>query len=90
MQRMDGNTCLMTGATSGIGKATAKGLAEFGGTIVIVGRDREKGESVRKEIIDSTGNKNVHLLVADLSLQSSIRNLVKELKNRFDRSDIFC
>lgn len=88
MKKMNGKICLITGATSGIGKETAKGLAELGATIVMVGRDREKGEEVKKEIIETTGNKNIHLLIADLSLQKSIKNLAHSFKERFTHLDV--
>lgn len=85
---MDGKLCLVTGATSGIGRATAKGLAELGAHVLIVGRDKSKCVAVRDEIVKSTGNKNVYILTADLSLQRSIRELAEEFKNRFDRLDV--
>jgi NAD(P)-dependent dehydrogenase (short-subunit alcohol dehydrogenase family) len=67
--------CLITGANSGIGKATALGLAKLGATVVMVCRDPDKGQSARAEIIAATDNKAVDLMLADLSSQASIPNL---------------
>ena len=80
---MEGRICLLTGANSGIGKETAKALAEMNATVVIVCRDKERGENAQKEIIEQTGNKNVDLLLCDLSSQEAIRKLVSEFKNKY-------
>jgi len=85
---MNKKICLITGATSGIGRAVAKGIAELGYTVVMVCRDPNKGDSVKKEIIDATGNNEIFLLTADLSLQKSIRKLVDEFKKKFNRLDV--
>ena len=60
---MEGKICLITGANSGIGKATAIGLAELNATVVMLCRDQERGEIAQKEIIELTGNENVDLLL---------------------------
>ncbi|HDZ18510.1 MAG TPA: SDR family oxidoreductase [archaeon] len=80
---MKGKICIITGANSGIGKATAIALAEMGATIVMVCREKETGESAQKEIIELTGNKNVDLLLCDLSSQKEIRELVSNFKNKY-------
>jgi short-subunit dehydrogenase len=61
--------CMITGATNGIGKAAALALARLGGALVIVGRDQQRGEQTRAEIVERTGNRNVELLLADFSSQ---------------------
>ena len=73
---------LVTGATSGIGKAIAIGLAQQGATVVLVGRDRRKGEAVKAEIAAVTGNTALDLLLADLSSQQAIRHLAQEFQQR--------
>ncbi|MFX0106459.1 MAG: SDR family oxidoreductase [Candidatus Hodarchaeota archaeon] len=80
---MQGKTCLITGANSGIGKATVKGLAEMNATIIMLCRDKERGENAQKEIIEQTGNKNVDLLLCDLSSQKAIHSFVSEFKNNY-------
>jgi|SRR5579875_408104 NAD(P)-dependent dehydrogenase (short-subunit alcohol dehydrogenase family) len=72
---MRGKVCLITGATSGIGKITARGLARQGATVVLVARNRAKGEDTVREIRATSHNPNVELLLADLSSQDSIRQL---------------
>ena len=64
---MQGKICLVTGANSGIGKATALGLAEMGAVVVMVCRDRARGVAARDEIQTASGNDSVELLVADLA-----------------------
>ena len=69
---MQGKVCMVTGATSGIGKATALGLAQMGATVVMVSRDRARGEAAQSEIKTKSGNNAVDLLQAYLSSQQSI------------------
>jgi NAD(P)-dependent dehydrogenase (short-subunit alcohol dehydrogenase family) len=88
MVDMKDKVILITGATSGIGKSAGFGLAKTGAVVVIVARDKNKGEKVRQEIIEQSGNKNIHLLVSDLSLMRSVRGLAEEFKNKFDRLDV--
>jgi NAD(P)-dependent dehydrogenase (short-subunit alcohol dehydrogenase family) len=80
---MQGKTCLVTGATSGIGKATALGLARQGATVVIVGRSQARGEAARQEIQAASGNSSVDLLLADLSSQESVRQLAATFMERY-------
>ncbi len=77
-QVMNGRTCLITGATSGIGRATAIELARRGATLVLVARDRGRGEDTVREIRERTDNREVTLMLADLSSQQSIRELARE------------
>jgi NAD(P)-dependent dehydrogenase (short-subunit alcohol dehydrogenase family) len=79
---------LIIGATAGIGKETALGIAKTGATTVLVGRDKTKGEAVVNEIKEKTNNENVGLLVADLFSIAEIRKLADEFKNKYDRLDI--
>ncbi len=74
---------LITGGTSGVGNAIAKGIAKSGAGVVIVSRTQAKGESAIKELIEWSGNKNIDYLVADLSLQYSIKKLSEDFKNRY-------
>lgn len=82
---LQGRVALVTGATSGIGKATAMGLARMGAHVVLVARDRAKGEATRAEIVAQTGNGAVDLLLADLSSQASVRQLAADIKAKYDR-----
>jgi len=81
---MHGRLCVVTGASSGIGRETACGLAALGARVVLVSRDRDRGERARTEIIDSTGNRKVDLLLCDLASQAQVRRLAGELLDRYD------
>ena len=81
--RMQGKICIVTGANSGIGKATALALAQRGATVVMVCRDRARGEQARSEITTNSRNTAVDLLQADLSSQQSIRQLVETFKQHY-------
>ncbi len=76
-------TVVITGATSGIGRAAAEEMAASGWTVVLVARDGERGETARSEIADATGNSRVHLELCDLSSQAQIRSLADRLLTRF-------
>ena len=85
---MAGRVCIVTGGTSGIGKATALGLAKLNATLVIVGRDKKRGESALEDIRSKSGNNNVNLMLAEFSSQQSIRQLAQELKSNYKRLDV--
>jgi NAD(P)-dependent dehydrogenase (short-subunit alcohol dehydrogenase family) len=81
--RMQGKVCLITGATSGIGKATALGLARQGATVVIVARNQAKAEATLQEIRALSGNPRAELLLADLSAPASVRQLATTFGKQF-------
>jgi NAD(P)-dependent dehydrogenase (short-subunit alcohol dehydrogenase family) len=82
---LNGKTCIVTGATSGIGKATALELARMGGTIVLICRNRQKGEEAVREIQEITQNTAIDLLIADLSSQQQIRAVAAEFTRKYER-----
>jgi retinol dehydrogenase-14 len=84
----DKKVCLITGATSGIGKAAGFSLARQGMSIIMVSRNKEKGESIRAAIAENTRNENIHLAVADLSSQQDIRKLASDIKSKYTKLDI--
>lgn len=71
-----GRTCMITGATSGIGRAAALELARMGAELVLVCRDRARADVVVAEIRTMTGNRTVEVMLADLSSQQAVRQLV--------------
>ena len=85
---MHGQVCLITGATSGIGRVTAEALARLGATLVLVGRSPEKTAQTVAAIKAATGNSNVEGLLADLSVQSQVRALAAQLLARYSRLDV--
>jgi len=84
MVDMTDKTCLITGGNSGIGKATALGLARMGATVVIVSRDKERGEAALADIIAKSGSRNLELMLADMSSQDSVRRLASDFKARHE------
>jgi NAD(P)-dependent dehydrogenase (short-subunit alcohol dehydrogenase family) len=85
---MRGKTCLVTGATSGIGKATALGLARTGATVVLLCRNRAKAEAVARELQVLTENNSIDLLIADLSSQREIHAAAAEITRKYERLDV--
>jgi retinol dehydrogenase-12 len=83
-----GTTCLVTGATSGIGKATAGRLAELGATVITVARDRARGEQAAAELRRRAPRARVEVLTADLSHLGQVRALAAQVQDRHDRLDV--
>ncbi len=82
---MDERICLITGATSGIGRVTARELARRGMRVVLIGRDAARAEATAAAITAETGNPVVEYLVADLSSQAQVRDLADAYRQRHDR-----
>jgi NAD(P)-dependent dehydrogenase (short-subunit alcohol dehydrogenase family) len=85
---MQGKTCLVTGATSGIGKATAEALARAGATVLIAARDESRGQATAEEIRRAAPQGSVEVLVADLAVQEDVRRLAAQVIERHDRLDV--
>ncbi len=88
MTDMNGKVCLVTGATDGIGKVSARVLAEKGAKVIIVGRNPEKSATVLAELKSSSGNENIDLLMADLAVMQEVRDLAEQVISHYDRLDI--
>jgi retinol dehydrogenase 14 len=84
---MAGRTVLVTGATGGIGRATALGLAALGAHLAITGRDRGSTQGAAGEV-RAAGGGQVEVFVADLSAQSQVRRLAEEALQRLSRIDV--
>lgn len=78
-----GQVMIVTGANSGIGYHTAKGLAEQGATVVMVVRNMEKGEVAMAEIKAATGCESMYLMHCDVSDMTSVDRFTKQFKDRF-------
>ena len=85
---MHGKVCVLTGGTSGIGRETAVALAALGARLALICRDRQRGEETVAEIAARTGNRDVEVRVADLSLQRDVRRVAAELLARHPRIDV--
>jgi NAD(P)-dependent dehydrogenase (short-subunit alcohol dehydrogenase family) len=85
---ISGKTVLITGATSGLGLATALLLAERGAEVVMVGRDRTRSNFMRTEVAKCAAGNAPILFLADLSSQAEIHRLAEQLHGCFSRIDI--
>lgn len=72
-------TTVLTGATSGIGEATAFALAEKKHTLYLLVRDVQKGERLKQQIIKQTGNKNIFIVYCDLTDLESVLTAANQL-----------
>jgi len=79
---------LISGANSGIGKATASALAKEGAQVVMLCRSFERGEAARKEIIATSGNQNVDLLCCDLASHESIKSFSEAFRQKYSHIDV--
>ena len=85
---LQGQVCVVTGATSGMGKATAAALAAQGANVVVAGRNEPKAQGVVREIRSQTGNDAVHFLLADFGDLEQVRDLAAAFKERYARLDV--
>ena len=85
---MAGKSVLVTGGTSGIGKATAAGLAALGARVGITGRDRARTEAVAASIRATPGSPAVDGFAADMSAQAGVRRLAAQVLDTYPRLDV--
>jgi retinol dehydrogenase-12 len=79
---------LVTGATSGIGEVTARELARQGAHVVLLARNRNKAERTQREIIATTNNSLVDIVIADLSVLQQVRDAAAQLHDKYPRLDV--
>ncbi len=82
---MKDKTVLITGANAGIGLTTSLGLAKLGARVLMVSRDEGRGRKAQALVKEKSGSNDVHLLLADLSDQGSIRKLARDVRENFPR-----
>jgi NAD(P)-dependent dehydrogenase (short-subunit alcohol dehydrogenase family) len=85
---MKGKVCLVTGASSGIGKATAAALSTVGAIVIMVCRDEGRGKIARAHVVSESGSQSVELMIADLSSLASVRGLAPEINARYPKLDV--
>jgi len=83
-----GKTALVTGATSGIGRAAVSRLAQAGARVVLLGRSADKLESLKSELISLAGEDRFPLVIADMSSLKSVRTAVAQITDREDQLDV--
>ncbi len=85
---MASKVCVVTGSNSGIGKETALALAGMGATLVMVVRNRERGQKALDEIVAQTGNHSVSLMICDMSSVASIRSFTADFRTRYNQLNV--
>lgn len=85
---MVGKTVLVTGATSGLGLATAEELVTMGARVVLGAHSADRGQDARRRLSCAAVNDDVHVVVGDLSSQAAVVRLVEEIQARFARVDV--
>jgi retinol dehydrogenase 12 len=85
VRSLEGKVCVVTGATSGIGRATAIALSAMGAEIGIVCRDLERGEALRAELVSKPGAAPVRIFEADLGVQSQVRRAAAAILAAYPR-----
>jgi short-subunit dehydrogenase len=79
---------LITGATDGIGKATAKGLLMKGHHVILHGRSETKLQEVKQELVDVTSNKNIDTIVCDLADLLAVKQMAIDIKTKYKTLDV--
>ncbi|PWI48470.1 short-chain dehydrogenase [Candidatus Heimdallarchaeota archaeon B3_Heim] len=85
---MDGKNCIITGGNRGIGKQVATEIAKMGANIGIITRNRIKGEKAVNEIISDSKNNQITLFVTDIASQEQLKQLSKEIQQKFSHIDV--
>jgi len=85
---VSGRVMVLTGATSGLGKAAALQLARCGATLVLVGRTESKNVAVVNELVDQSGNQNLSHFAADMGNYEQVRALAKHVLEHHPRLDV--
>ncbi len=80
--RLEGRRIIVTGASTGIGKVTARELARLGADVTLVCRDAGRGAAARDEIEQATGRRP-DLVLGDLSLLAGVRGVAAEIRRRY-------
>ncbi len=88
MEGMKNKTVVITGITSGIGRFTAVDLASRGARLVLIARNKARADETIEEIRKKTGNKNIALFIADLSVMEDIRKVTAEIIRKYPVIDV--
>ncbi|NML67281.1 SDR family oxidoreductase [Hymenobacter sp. RP-2-7] len=88
MANLQDQLILVTGATSGIGKVTARELARRGAHVIMLARNADKAEQTRQQLIAETGNQQIDTVLADLSNLQQVRDVAAQLHEKYPRLDV--
>ncbi len=88
MAAVENQVVLGTDSTDGIGKRTARDLAQMGATVLLHGRSQEKGEATLQEIRDATGNDKIEYYLADFSSLAEVRHPAHEVQINHETLDV--
>jgi NAD(P)-dependent dehydrogenase (short-subunit alcohol dehydrogenase family) len=88
LETLSARVCIVTGVTGGLGKAISLEMAKLGGSMVLACRNQVSGEAVQSEIEAATGNNAIELMVVDLSVQQSVREMAVRFKEKHNRLDV--
>ena len=88
MKRLKDKVAIVTGANSGMGKATARALLDEGATVIMLCRSEKRGREAYAELTKDGAADRTHLILCDLGDYDSIRSFVREVKSKFDHLDI--
>ena len=85
---MEKKIILITGATNGVGKATALELAKQGHQLILHGRNEQKTKAVVEEIRQQSSNNDIDYVLADMLDLQSVRAMADEVSKRYDHIDV--
>lgn len=86
MRQLDGKIAVITGATSGIGEACARVFGQHGATVVLVGRNRQKGASIESEM--SAQGYQARYISCDVTDEARVAEMIDSVMREFGRIDI--
>ena len=86
--KCDGRSYMITGSNSGIGKQTALEIVKRGGTVHMVCRNPSTGEEAKQEMMETSGNNNIHLHILDLSKPTDVLKFAKKFSEENSKLDV--
>ncbi|MBR0145637.1 MAG: SDR family oxidoreductase [Eubacterium sp.] len=84
---MEGKTAIVTGANSGMGRATVEALSDMGATVIMLCRDEARGREAYEKLMEKK-DRTLDLILCDLGDYASIRAFVREVRKKYGRIDI--
>ncbi|MDA0353859.1 MAG: SDR family NAD(P)-dependent oxidoreductase [Chloroflexi bacterium] len=85
---LGGRVVLVTGGTSGLGRAAAEQFARLGATVILLGRNAEKTQHTANELMARTGNDSIDAVTADMGDLDSVRRVAATIRDRHERLDV--